>query len=153
MVQDYLELDYIGQRYKRIDYEYDLISGNVNKVSYQKGEKDEFFHRYEYDADNRIIYAETSNNGIDWEEDAHYQYYKHGPLARTETGEVKVQGTDFAYTIQGWLKGVNSNTLKRHRDMGKDGLQNTINSKVAEDVFGFSLGYFHGDYKKVTENV
>ena len=152
MVQDYAELDYIGQRYKRVDYEYDLISGNVNKVNYQKGQKDEFFHEYDYDADNRIIYAKTSNNGIDWEEDANYQYYDHGPLARVETGDVNVQGTDFAYTIQGWLKGVNSNTLKRHRDMGKDGLSTGLNSKVAEDVFGFSLGYFNGDYKKVTKN-
>ncbi|MCT4579770.1 MAG: hypothetical protein N4A35_00005, partial [Flavobacteriales bacterium] len=152
MVQDYKELAYIGQQYKRIDYEYDLISGNVNKVSYQEGEKDEFYHQYEYDADNRIIYAKTSNNGVDWEEDANYQYYDHGPLARVETGDVNVQGTDYAYTIQGWLKGVNSNTLKRHRDIGKDGLSTGLNSKVAEDVFGFSLGYFHGDYKKVTEN-
>ena len=33
---------------KNIQYEYDLISGNVHKVYYQKGKKDQFIHRYAY---------------------------------------------------------------------------------------------------------
>ncbi|HEY0030789.1 MAG TPA: hypothetical protein VGC65_08530 [Bacteroidia bacterium] len=34
----------ISQRYKRIDYEYDLISGKVNEVIYQKDSADQFMH-------------------------------------------------------------------------------------------------------------
>jgi len=35
--------------------------------------------------------------------DASYQYYLHGPLARMELGDIngKVQGMDYAYTLQG----------------------------------------------------
>ena len=84
MVQDYVELVYLDQRYKRIDYSYDLISGNVNQVVYQKDAADQFIHRYRYDADNRITHAETSSDGFLWEKDAKYFYYDHGPLARTE---------------------------------------------------------------------
>jgi|GEM_PF-1521598 len=36
--------------------------------------------------------------------------------------------------------------------MGKDGLNIGLHSKVAEDAFGFSLGYFNQDYKSVTNN-
>ncbi len=38
---------------------------------------------------------------------ASYEYYTHGPLARTILGKLKVQGLDHAYTLQGWLNGVN----------------------------------------------
>jgi hypothetical protein len=31
---------------------------------------------------------------------------------------------DYAYTIHGWLKGVNSNSLSEIHDMGKDGADN-----------------------------
>jgi hypothetical protein len=31
-------------------------------------------------------------------------------VARIEIGNEKVQGVDYAYTIQGWLKGINSYT-------------------------------------------
>ncbi len=43
-----------GQALKRVDYEYDLISGKVNAVRYQDGQADAFYHFYEYDSDNRI---------------------------------------------------------------------------------------------------
>lgn len=42
------------------------------------------------------------------EREAHYSYYKHGPLMRTVLGQLQVQGLDYAYTLQGWLKGINS---------------------------------------------
>ncbi|MDD3686748.1 MAG: hypothetical protein PHE56_08275, partial [Bacteroidales bacterium] len=116
-----VELADIGQQYKRIDYEYDLISGNVKKVSYQTGEPDQFHHRYWYDADNRITHVETSDDNINWQQDAKYFYYKHGPLARVELGNDKVQALDYAYTLQGWLKGVNSDAPDASRDIGKDG--------------------------------
>jgi RHS repeat-associated protein len=149
LIQDNTALTDMDQRYKRMDYTYDLISGNVNEVAYQKGELDQFYHKYEYDADNRITNVYTSRDGVIWDQDAKYQYYLHGPLARTEIGDLKVQGLDYAYTIQGWLKGVNSNTLNKTRDIGNDGVTTNINQNVAQDEFGFTLGYFNGDYSAI----
>ncbi|GAA3582432.1 RHS repeat-associated core domain-containing protein [Snuella lapsa] len=142
-------LAYTSSQYsdlKRIEYEYDLISGNVNKVYYQKGALDQFIHQYVYDADNRITQVQTSSDGITWETDAAYNYYAHGPLARTELGDKKVQGQDYAYTIQGWLKGVNSDELNPANDLGKDG---DTGSLVANDAYGFALTYNDEDYSPI----
>ncbi|WP_196896240.1 RHS repeat domain-containing protein, partial [Aureivirga marina] len=139
-----------GQALKKLEYEYDLISGNVKLVTYQKGELDQFIHRYAYDADNRIVNVQTSKDGVIWEQDASYEYYEHGPLARTVLGDKEVQGMDYAYTLQGWLKGVNSEYLDPNNDIGKDGLKNTFfDSSTAKDAFGYSLSYFRGDYKAI----
>lgn len=152
-----LQTDYSTQKHKTVEYEYDLISGNVNKVHYQKGERDEFNHMYHYDANNRLIRAFTSQNEDVWEMDAKYFYYLHGALARRELGENKVQGTDYAYNLQGWLKGVNSTTLDQNRDLGKDGVSasstsNGDNQFFGVDAFGFNLNYFAGDYTPIGEN-
>ncbi|MCW3463666.1 RHS repeat domain-containing protein [Chitinophaga nivalis] len=125
-------------RFKRITYDYDLISGKVNQVNYQPGNKDAVYHRYSYDAENRITNVETSYDSIYWEKDAFYQYYKHGPLARAVIGQQQVQGIDYAYTLQGWLKGVNSSTATSNFDMGSDGKSGAT---VATDAYGFTLHY------------
>jgi RHS repeat-associated protein len=139
MVQD---LPLLGKNY--MDYEYDLISGNVTQVAFNRGRKDQFFHRYKYDDDNRIKEAQTSDNGITWESDARYSYYKHGPLKRIEMGKDKVQGVDYVYTIQGWLKAINHPALTSSTiDPGSDGLS----TKAARDVFGMLLTYYQGDFK------
>ncbi len=136
---------------KRVNYDYDLISGNVERVTYQKGKQDQFIHQYAYDADNRITAVQTSKDGYIWEEDATYQYYEHGPLARMELGDKKVQGSDYVYTLQGWLKSVNGEYIEDGTlDFGKDG---TANSLVARDAFSYSLGYYNGDYKAVGTNI
>ncbi len=135
-------LERFGQRYKRTDYEYDLISGNVNMLAYQPGEKDQFYHRYAYDADNRLQKVETSANGYVWEQEATYEYYRHGPLMRKVIGDLQVQGCDYAYTLQGWLKAMNSNNLQTDLDIGQDGVANDIPA----DEFGCELGYYQGDY-------
>jgi len=95
-----------------------------------------------YDADNRIIEVSTTRDEAIYDRDAKYFYYKHGPLARTEIGDNKVQGIDYAYTIQGWIKGINSNTLSPTRDMGQDGniTAANVNKYVSEDIYAFSLG-------------
>ena len=149
LVQDNPALASINQRYKRVDYAYDLISGNVHEVVYQRGQPDQWMHKYEYDADNRIVHVQTSSDGVVWDRDADYAYYEHGPLARMELGEQRVQGVDYAYTIQGWLKGVNSTSLDASKDMGQDGVEGSTNSSVAKDEFGYSLSYFDGDYSAV----
>jgi hypothetical protein len=115
------------ERFKKIEYKYDLISGNVNEVHYQNEAPDQFHHRYSYDADNRITVAETSTDNWNWTKDAKYFYYKHGPLKRVELGENKVQGLDYVYTIQGWIKAVNSNNLSTATDQGQDGATVTTN--------------------------
>jgi hypothetical protein len=94
-----------GNGYKKIVYRYDLISANVNHVAYNPHNLDESYHRYSYDAENRLILAELSLDSVHWETESRYQYYKHGPLARTVIGGQQVQGIDYAYTLQGWLKG------------------------------------------------
>ncbi len=134
-------------RYKRMDYTYDLVSGNVKEVAYQDGDFDQLFHRYSYDADNRITEVLTSKDGVIWDTDASYDYYHHGPLARTELGEFKVQGMDLAYTLNGWLKTMNSSTLKVERDMRED--DNSPTYDVARDAYAYSLHYFNGDYSPI----
>ncbi|QCK13777.1 LamG-like jellyroll fold domain-containing protein [Mangrovivirga cuniculi] len=129
-----------------IEYEYDLISGNVTEVAYNRGKEDAFFHRYEYDADNRIVKVETSPNGILWDTDAEYEYYAHGPLKRTILGEDHVQGVDYTYTIHGWLKSINDHDLNPSEDPGKDG---TLGGLTAKDAFAMTLNYYSGDYKNV----
>jgi hypothetical protein len=140
-----------NNRFKVMAYRYDLISGKVNQVHYQPGQPDQFYHRYEYDAENRLTDVYTSqskamigNDALE-EHDAHYEYYKHGPLARVVLGQQQVQGLDYAYTLQGWLKGVNSMALDTSRDMGSDGSR-TLSPK---DAFGFQLNYFTGDYQPI----
>ncbi len=128
--------------FKKVNYEYDLISGNVNKVYYQKGDKtDQFIHKYNYDADNRITSVETTRDGQIWEKDATYLYYDHGPLAKVIVGDKQVQGIDYAYTLHGWIKTVNAENMATNtKDMGRDG------NYISKDAFGYSLTYFNNDY-------
>jgi RHS repeat-associated protein len=147
LIQENHDLAAIGHDRKRIDYHYDLISGKVNAVDYQAGAPDQFHHHYAYDADNRIVVDSTSPDSVIWDRDAKYFYYDHGPLGRVEIGDAKVQGMDYAYSIQGWIKGVNSNTLTPDNDMGHDGTPaNPARQWVGRDEFAYTLGYFPGDY-------
>lgn len=144
-----------GHHIKRVSYEYDLVSGNVNKTIYQPNQPDQFIHEYKYDADNRLLSIKTSTHPNEDELvkdiDAAFSYYKHGPMSRQVLGMEKVQGLDFAYTLQGWLKGINASTLSPDRDMGRDAtLTGSIShGLVAQDAFGYSLSYFNGDYKAI----
>jgi len=164
-----------SQRFKRMDYKYDLISGNVHRMSAQDGQMDQWHHAYQYDADNRIIAAYTTNetpilqNSVitqtlenelvqnsDWEKDAAYNYYDHGPLARTEIGEVQLQGFDYIYNLQGWMKGINA--IENEKDPGQDGLLpngtiNNPNALFAKDAGAFSLEYFNSDYQSISGSV
>ncbi|MBI9036157.1 MAG: hypothetical protein JEZ03_16985, partial [Bacteroidales bacterium] len=90
----------------------------------------------------------TSRDRVNWNREAKYFYYPHGPLARVELGHDKVQGTDYAYTLQGWLKGVNSQTLVSSRDIGKDG-NSGLHNYIPNDAMGLSLHYYSGDYSAI----
>lgn len=144
LLSDYNQLVPATQRYKRMEYIYELYSGKMLELRYQPEMEDQFYYRYAYDDDNRIKWVTTSADGIEWDKDASYDYYLHGPLARMELGDDKVQGTDYAYTVHGWLKGVNSNTLTATRDLGQDGASMLTNNRwMAQDAFGYSLTYFN----------
>jgi hypothetical protein len=60
-----------------------------------------------------------------------------------------VQGIDYAYTLQGWLKGINGDALNPATEMGGDGNAASIYSRVSRDVYAFKLGYFSNDYKPI----
>lgn len=166
----------VAHRTKTMHYYYDLVSGKVNGVAYNPTGRDRYFHQYEYDADNRlrkthtwegadwveIGYHDSTNWQMTdlplsrlslwpWDEDAAYEYYKHGPMSRTELGDLKVQGLDYVYTIHGWIKAVNSNTLDEVRDPGNDARVIVPNTHrwVAKDAFGYMLDYYAGDYKSI----
>jgi hypothetical protein len=136
-------------RFKKIVYDYDLISGKVNQVSYQPGAYDAYYHRYEYDAENRLTDVYTGRDSIMLEffpeREAHYNYYKHGPLAQTILGQLQVQKQDYVYTLQGWLKGINpamGGTLT-------NGTDTTEAFPIAQDVYGFGLHYYKNDYEAI----
>lgn len=156
LLQEIKELSGLGQSFKRIDYDYDLISGNVNAVHYQTGQWDGFHHRYRYDADNRLTDVYTSHDGINWERDARQFYYATGALARTEIGRKQVQGIDHTYTLQGWLNTTNAPSLNAADDPGKDGYTDNADpahsgpdANFAQDAFAYGLNYYNGAYKPV----
>lgn len=138
-----------GNRFKKIAYDYDLISGKVNQVSYQPGKRDAYYHRYEYDAENRLTQVISGRDSIMLllfpEREASYEYFAHGPLARTTLGKLNVQGLDYTYTLQGWLKGINP-TMGGSLTNGTD---TTEAKPIAQDVFGFSLHYYRSDYRAI----
>ncbi len=146
LVQEFPSLEATKQRFKRVDYEYDLISGKVNMLAYNRGFGDQFYQRYGYDADNRIVRAETSHDGFIWKRDAAYTYYQHGPLARVSLGDQRVQGMDYAYTIQGWLKSINGDRTDTLRDLGNDGRKSSVTPK---DVYATTIDYFKNDYQPI----
>jgi len=136
-----------GSQYKRVDYEYDQISGKVNMIAYNRGRGDQFYQQYEYDADNRITKAKTSNDGFVWNTDAKYTYYKHGPLANVKIGENQIQSLDYAYTLQGWLKAINGDVIRYDKSMNPDGAPG--NTTYARDAIAFAINYFDGDYAAI----
>jgi RHS repeat-associated protein len=117
VLQDYNAVSGIDptNQYKYITYTYDLVSNKVNGVDYQHYNgtpaPDAFYHRYRYDAENRLTQVLTSRDSVFWEQEAAYNYYKHGPLARMVLGQLQTQELRYSYTLQGWLKGVNSGGL------------------------------------------
>ncbi|TWF40340.1 YD repeat-containing protein [Chitinophaga polysaccharea] len=141
LIQDYKQgsMATMNNRFKKLQYNYDLISGKVNMFSYQPGQADALYQRYEYDAENRLTNVYTSQDSLYWENDAYYQYYRHGPLARSVLGQQQVQGVDYVYTLQGWLKAVNPMA-------GGDG---AAGSPVAADAYNYVLQYNGGDYSGI----
>ncbi|MEM9326578.1 MAG: fibronectin type III domain-containing protein [Bacteroidota bacterium] len=106
-------------RPKHVGYQYDF-GGNVQKVSYQEGEDDAFFHTYVYDADRRLhrAYASTDEDAVDDRRSealqATYIYYLHGPLKQVILAD-GLQTIDYFYNLAGQLKAIND-----PNDLGAD---------------------------------
>ncbi|WP_421762850.1 RHS repeat-associated core domain-containing protein [Ekhidna sp.] len=145
-LQHYKELD----KHFLIQYEYDFL-GNVTKVAFQPqtyGQQvsEAFWHYYTYDKNQRLKTVETSVHP-DNEKYLHatYEYYAHGPLKRVVLAE-DLQGIDYAYTPQGWLKAINHPV--RSHDPGGDG-----SNGVHQDFFGMTLEYYEGDYARSDKQI
>lgn len=157
LVQHYPSLGLSGAgAVKTADYTFDKLSGQITRIIYQQGKEDQFFHWLSYDANKRVTKVHTSTSEYTPERlrdaDAAFYYYQHGPLARIEIGNEKIQGVDYAYTIQGWLKGINSYTTGNgDLDMGKDGTEEggLHAAGFPKDVTAELLNYFPNDYKKI----
>jgi RHS repeat-associated protein len=133
---------------KKIEYAY-TPTGGIKEIAYQRGvTNEEFYHVYEYNEDTRLqkVYTSTVSplyvNGsiTNGTEQAEYIYYLHGPLKRVNVAH-DLQGMDYLYTVEGWLKSINS--YDKTKDPGSD----------ATDVFGMTLEYYSGDYTKTGVNV
>ncbi|MBL7974649.1 MAG: hypothetical protein JNJ85_07035, partial [Candidatus Kapabacteria bacterium] len=142
-----------GSIVAKTEYRYDLVSGNVKRISYRTGFPDQYFRRFTYDRDNRLKMVETSRDTVIWDKDVSYEYYPHGPLRRAAFGEDSVQAVDYVYTIQGWLKGINHSSLDPNKDPGGDGnLISNEKTRFPKDAFGMALGYFAGDFDRYYNN-
>jgi YD repeat-containing protein len=152
LVQDYHSgiMNSTNNRFKKIVYDYDLQSGKVDKVAYQHGYADDFYHSYLYDAENRITNVLTSADSINWDNDAFYSYYLHGPLSRTVIGDQQVQGINYGYTLQGLMKSVNPPIYTGSGyTLQADGASG---SQVATNAYNLQLNYFDGDFAPISDN-
>lgn len=141
----------VNAGYKTINYTYDDFSSDLLKVEYNKedisGTSDAFTHNYTYDCLDRLVEVTSSHIGYSPQTEAKYEYYKHGPLRRTELGG-NTQGIDYTYTINGQLKSINQNDLSNGlKDPGLDGVANSSHAAFKQDAFGMVLQYYKNDYK------
>jgi RHS repeat-associated protein len=149
LVQDYNigSMGVNGNRFKKIVYDFDLFSGKVNQVTYQPGYADAFYHSYLYDAENRVTNVQSSTDGVNWDNDAFYSYYAHGLLARTVLGQQQVQGINYAYNLQGWLKAINPTPYTGGSFTLRPDSSNNI---VAAAAYNLLLNYHDGDYSPIS---
>lgn len=95
------------------------------------------------------IKTNTDGSSTQFQQQARYYYYLHGPLKRVELGN-NLQGVDYSYTPQGWLKAINGPTGISTNDPGKDGVGGSL---FAKDAFGMQLEYFNDDYSRIGSNI
>jgi RHS repeat-associated protein len=139
---------------KTIDYVYN-DKGLLEKTVYQKKLKVERFdHIFIYDNNVRLAEVKTftyTGNISVYKSQARYLYYKHGPLKRVEIAD-NLQGMDYVYTVNGWLKSINNPSLYGYIDPGLDG-QPGNHQNFKQDIFGMTLDYFAGDYMRNNTNI
>jgi RHS repeat-associated protein len=135
---------------KTIDYEYDF-NGNVTKVIFMKYKNlERFDHDYLYDKNKRLqdVFTQMPEKSEPPVHQTKYYYYTHGTLKREEIAiknKIPLQGIDYVYTINGWLKSINDPELNKPKPNGI-GLMDPGGDD--NDIFGMSLDYFFGDYQR-----
>jgi len=68
---------------------------------------------------------------------------RHGPLARTQIGDLQSQGIDYAYALQGWLKSINPSRLTptgSTDQFDSDGVSSP--ALFERDAYKLNLNYF-----------
>ncbi len=146
MIQQVMPDDLPSGPSKTLEYAYNA-SGSVEKITYQKGMADAYIHFYTYDADGNLskVYADDYINSnvpvyqLNESKRGKYEYYTHGALKRLELGD-DIQGIDYVYTINGWLKSINNPASYNNasQDPGGD----------VDDLFAMTLDYFSGDFNR-----
>ncbi|WP_431160482.1 leucine-rich repeat domain-containing protein [Flagellimonas beolgyonensis] len=126
---------------KTLDYGYEPLTGLVQRVTYQKGQDNQFIHRYAYNRRDQLIKVETSVDDNAYTLQAEYIYNDAGTLVRTEMAD-GAQGVDYVYNLAGQLKSINHPALGPVEDPGGD----------ANDLFGMQLDYHFGDYQRTENN-
>ncbi len=127
---------------KTIDYEYHPITGLVTRVIFQKGEAEQFIHRYAYNQRDQLTSVQTSIDDSSYTLQAQYFYDQAGTLVRTELAN-GAQGMDYVYNLAGQLKSINHPSLQAANDPKWDGSPGDTN-----DLFGMQLDYRVGDYQR-----
>ena len=131
-----------------IDYAFDPVSGNMTRVTLNEGREDQFFHRYEYDEDQRQTAAYSSTDGEIWHRDQLSEFYDHGPLKRKELGHYSVQGVDYTYNLHGQLIALNLPTGIPEEDPGQDGDPTGPRPWIARDAFAMQISQYDGDFNR-----
>ncbi len=68
-------------------------------------------------------------------------------MARTVLGQQQVQGLNYAYTLQGWLKAINPDP---YTGSGFTLQPDSAGNVVANNAYSLLLNYFDGDYKPIS---
>ena len=132
------KIDGLGD--KTIDYEYDPITSQVNRVLYQKhSTTDLFIHKYTYNKnDYSLIKVETATNSNGpYTEHATYEYNETGALKTLNLAE-GLQKIDYVYNLNGALKNINDPTLDDTNNPAQD----------IDDLFGMEIHYYNNDYAR-----
>ena len=124
----------------------------MNSVTLNEGREDRFFHRYEYDEDQRQIAAYSSTDGEIWHRDQSTEFFDHGHLKRKELGHFKIQGLDFTYNLHSQIIGINLPSVNIIDDPGQDGQSEGANQWFAPDAFAMQINYYLGDFNRTSSN-
>ncbi len=140
-----------NDKYVTIDYEYDPVTSQVLQVIFQKYvAAEKFIHRYTYDVDSQeLVKVETSTNGTNYTTHADYEYYETGAMKRTVLAKDNhnpngIQGIDYVYNLAGQLKAIN------HPNLNTEANRSVSEGRAGEDLFGMTLDYYNGDYRRDT---
>lgn len=141
---------------KTIDYEYDPVTSQVDRVIYQKNKTDQFIHRYSYDViDNSLVKVETSTNGSAYITHADYKYYETGALKQIQLAPYSgtpLQNINYVYNLNGQLKAINpDNDPNDLFSMQIDYHNKDYNRTERSDIGTFNYGQnqFNGNIKGV----